>query len=118
MGLQAVTSPRVVEKESTRLTVKEVCDIIDKCNSAKVSSLSFRDLSLTFGQFTDEQPRATRDGRPALTPDQELERQRQQQATLDVARAEELSAIENDLEQLKVTDPVKYEELAGNDEVE
>lgn len=108
------------------LGVKDVCDIIDKCKQAKVSSLSFRGLSLIFGHSTDERssttgktPKASA-GQPKpgpLTPEQQ--RASDRQAAVAAAHGGIVVPdvdIDNELEQLKVTDPQEYERRVNSGE--
>jgi len=93
------------------MDLKEISDIIDLCKRAGVSKFSLGDLCLEFGRPTKSELSATAASEQALSDEVHL---RQTKESLELR---ELRLRENQLEELLLTDPLKYEELILNGEL-
>lgn len=119
------------------LTVEDVCAIVRACQQSNVASLSFHGLKLRFhvgpasSLGAEVLPGPLQVDAASVSPRrtaEELERQRRALRDLDEIkeaggpddnlqgiRAENYEVTQDELEMLKVTDPLAYEQLMNND---
>jgi hypothetical protein len=92
-------SPNKKRKDSIELTATDICDIIRLCGEKNVLSFSYRDLSVNFNTDTHvvEKTNIVHVD-PADEKKQSLQRRH--------------DSIEEDLDYMKITDPVAFEALA------
>lgn len=95
------------------LESSEICSIIKACGESEVSELKFGDLSIKFGRSASH-----------LNPEPVLDRSIEQEQTRiqdEVLVQDELMSREDELANMLVEDPVRYEEMLaemGEDIVE
>jgi len=105
-----------MEKASnkTDLSTQSVCSIIETCARYNVAKLQFRDLMLEFGQKPEQPP----PGRTTATTVADMTEQEHQEQTKQALAEDELSLREQQLEELKITDPAEYERQIRDGELE
>lgn len=123
-GLTAKDARRMVMP----LSAREVCDMIKACHQANVSSFEYAGLRVVFGKSLDEQTDVTSEApaanqprvpRPQPQTEEELAAARRRLAEISASQeaAKLESALEEEafeLEQMKITDPERYEDIVAN----
>lgn len=105
------------------LNSADVCAIIKACGEAGVTKLKFDGLDLSLGKPPSEprpQDQSTDPTGPASTPIPVATLTESEHTKLSKEALEEAELImrESQIEELKITDPAKYEELMVNGELE
>lgn len=97
--------------QTTALLAAEICAIIEVCGKAGVRSLQYQGLRLNFGQIDKAQAIE----QVPITQEQ-IEKQAAQASALQTK--DEFKAKDEFLADLQLTDPVKYEQMIRDDELE
>jgi len=98
---------------SDRLSGKEVCDIIEACKGSSVSEIQCEELHILFGvpsAHTRRIPAKNEKTDPIKTTQDEIE--------TDSTIQDDLTDREQEVAELILTNPEKYEEMIHKDELE
>jgi hypothetical protein len=101
-GVKKGSNVRVLELE-------RICDIIDKCAERSVFSFQFADLRITFKEHQNQSESLAKPGVAAPGAVERAERSASLQETDDL--------YSHELEFLKITDPVAYENYIQSEDV-
>lgn len=91
-------------------SVKDLCKLISTCARANVRTLKINDIEIQFGQAT-----------PSSVPkiispvDTRLVEQASQNLVEEEARQTRFDMLQQDVEELKLTDPLAFEQLIGGE---
>jgi len=101
---------------SKELSAEEVCSILRVCGEAKVSVLKFRDLYVKFGGTAESQKNDVPSALP-ITPEAEIS-DNSKQVAFEAIEKEMVLTKEERLALLQIEDPLEYERLVVNGELE
>ena len=85
------------------LTSNQIIDILKACKKAGVSEMKFGELSLSFGESHSK--------RHKKSPDTEISDESRKAMVAQSLELEEINSREDELAEMLLTDPVKYEAL-------
>lgn len=94
------------------LTSKDICNIIKQCSYSGVTHFNFGDLQISFKQ---SQLKAEEN---SITPGTEILGDELSQAEETATIQNEVQTREEQLEEMLLTDPLQFEELIRNGELE
>lgn len=110
--------PTAMSTEKLGLSSVEVCSILQSCAQHKVMELKFQDLQVSFSKPTETLPGEASVGATSRPPVKAMTDQQHSNNARAALEQDELLLREQQLEELKITDPAEYERQIRDGELE